>query len=157
MNGKSGNINNVCSQMYPPGTRVPGSELICVFDADQVASKEFFMKTIPMFDGGKLSVYSLCTSSSSVCRPIPDPGVFLLSWSWCSCIFTPVGSSAALCETMCSWCLALALTIFCMLPAVVASRSDVCHQVLPLPSPFSPFYANFSVSPFSSFSARHMS
>ncbi|DBB00628.1 TPA: hypothetical protein ACH3X3_002312 [Trebouxia sp. C0006] len=52
MNGKSGNINNVCSQMYPPGTRVPGSELICVFDADQVASKEFFMKTIPMFDGG---------------------------------------------------------------------------------------------------------
>lgn len=52
MNGKSGNINNVCAQMYPPGTRVPGSELICVFDADQVASKEFFMKTIPMFDGG---------------------------------------------------------------------------------------------------------
>lgn len=56
MNGKSGNINNVCSQMYPPGTRVPGSELICVFDADQVASKEFFMKTIPMFDGGKLPI-----------------------------------------------------------------------------------------------------
>lgn len=54
MNGKSGNINNVCSQLYPPGTRVPGSELICVFDADQVASKEFFMKTVPMFDGGKL-------------------------------------------------------------------------------------------------------
>lgn len=52
MNGKSGNINNVCAQLYPPGTRVPGSELICVFDADQVASKEFFMKTIPMFDGG---------------------------------------------------------------------------------------------------------
>lgn len=65
MNGKSGNINNVCSQMYPPGTRVPGSELICVFDADQVASKEFFMKTIPMFDGGKRLNYN--TSKSSVC------------------------------------------------------------------------------------------
>ena len=62
MNGKSGNINNVCSQMYPPGTRVPGSELICVFDADQVASKEFFMKTIPMFDGG--------TSTLAVCQTL---------------------------------------------------------------------------------------
>ena len=36
MNGKSGNINNVCSQLYPPGTVVPGNELICIFDADQV-------------------------------------------------------------------------------------------------------------------------
>lgn len=52
MNGKSGNINNVCSHLYPPGTRVPGSELICIFDSDQVASKEFFMKTVPLFDGG---------------------------------------------------------------------------------------------------------
>ena len=54
MNGKSGNINNVCSHLYPPGTRIPGSEVICVFDADQVASKEFFMKTVPLFDGGLL-------------------------------------------------------------------------------------------------------
>ena len=36
MNGKSGNINNVCSQLYPPGTVVPGNELLCIFDADQV-------------------------------------------------------------------------------------------------------------------------
>ncbi len=36
MNGKSGNINNVCSQLYPPGTVVPGNELMCIFDADQV-------------------------------------------------------------------------------------------------------------------------
>ena len=36
MNGKSGNINNVCLQLYPPGTVVPGNELICIFDADQV-------------------------------------------------------------------------------------------------------------------------
>lgn len=54
MNGKSGNINNVCAHLYPPGTRVPGSELVCVFDSDQVASKEFFMKTVPLFDGGML-------------------------------------------------------------------------------------------------------
>ena len=38
MNGKSGNINNVCSQLYPPGTVVPGNELICIFDADQACS-----------------------------------------------------------------------------------------------------------------------
>ena len=38
MNGKSGNINNVCSQLYPPGTVVPGNELICIFDADQVCT-----------------------------------------------------------------------------------------------------------------------
>ncbi|CAL8470908.1 g10450 [Coccomyxa elongata] len=52
MNGKSGNINNVCSQLYPPGTVVPGNELVCIFDADQVASKDFFQKTLPLFDGG---------------------------------------------------------------------------------------------------------
>jgi len=36
MNGKSGNINNCVSQIYPRGTSVPGNELVCVFDADQV-------------------------------------------------------------------------------------------------------------------------
>ena len=36
MNGKSGNINNCISQIYPRGTAVPGNELVCVFDADQV-------------------------------------------------------------------------------------------------------------------------
>ncbi len=38
MNGKSGNINNVCSQLYPLGSIVPGHELICIFDADQARS-----------------------------------------------------------------------------------------------------------------------
>ena len=36
MNGKSGNLNNCCSQLYPEGTPIPGTELIVVFDADQV-------------------------------------------------------------------------------------------------------------------------
>ena len=39
MNGKSGNINNVCSQLYPHGCHVPGTELVCIFDADQVWPK----------------------------------------------------------------------------------------------------------------------
>ena len=42
MNGKSGNINNCVSQIYPRGTSVPGNELVCVFDADQV-SPIFFL------------------------------------------------------------------------------------------------------------------
>lgn len=51
--GKSGNINNVLKQLYGASEgRVPGRELVCVFDADQVASREFFLKTVPLFDGG---------------------------------------------------------------------------------------------------------
>lgn len=65
MNGKSGNINNACSQLYPPGTKVPGSELLCIFDADQVASKEFFLKTVPLFDGGELCKLSLLAQALS--------------------------------------------------------------------------------------------
>ena len=39
MNGKSANLNNVCSQLYPKDVAVvPGNELVCVFDADQVSS-----------------------------------------------------------------------------------------------------------------------
>ena len=37
--GKSGNINNVARQLYGHTRgRVPGNELICIFDADQVSS-----------------------------------------------------------------------------------------------------------------------
>ena len=36
MNGKSGNLNNCMTQIYPEGEPVPYNELICVFDADQV-------------------------------------------------------------------------------------------------------------------------
>ena len=31
---------------------VPGSEIICIFDADQVAKPEFFLRTLPLFDSG---------------------------------------------------------------------------------------------------------
>ena len=76
INGKSGNINNLLAQLYgggvPPGLApdtkqkvgdqavttaasrpsIPGTELICIFDADQVASSEFFTQTLHLFDGG---------------------------------------------------------------------------------------------------------
>ena len=31
---------------------MPGSEIICIFDADQVAKPEFFLRTLPLFDSG---------------------------------------------------------------------------------------------------------
>ena len=36
INGKSGNLNNACRQIYPDGCVIPGTEVICVMDADQV-------------------------------------------------------------------------------------------------------------------------
>ena len=36
MNGKSGNLNNCLTQVYPEGVPVPSNELTCIFDADQV-------------------------------------------------------------------------------------------------------------------------
>ena len=36
MNGKSANLNNCLSYIYPAGTTIPANELACIFDADQV-------------------------------------------------------------------------------------------------------------------------
>lgn len=52
MNGKSGNLNNCLQQIYPEGVPVPPTELVAIFDADQVANTDFFLKMIPLFDGG---------------------------------------------------------------------------------------------------------
>ena len=52
MNGKSGNLNNCLRQLYPEEYDIPLNEVACVFDADQTALKEFFVKTLPLFDAG---------------------------------------------------------------------------------------------------------
>lgn len=39
MNGKSANINNAVRQVYPEGRAIPLTEVICVFDADQVSRR----------------------------------------------------------------------------------------------------------------------
>ncbi len=39
MNGKSANLNNCLSYIYPAGTTIPANELVCIFDADQVCTK----------------------------------------------------------------------------------------------------------------------
>ena len=54
MNGKSGNLNNCLSQIYPKEYAIPGNEIVCIFDADQVAKRDFFLKTLPYFDAGKV-------------------------------------------------------------------------------------------------------
>ena len=38
MNGKSANLNNCASQIYPSDLPIPPNELICIFDADQARS-----------------------------------------------------------------------------------------------------------------------
>ena len=52
MNGKSANLNNCLSHIYPPDLAMPPHELVCIFDADQVANADFFLKTLPLFDAG---------------------------------------------------------------------------------------------------------
>lgn len=52
MNGKSCNLNNCLSQIYPEGVPIPAHELVCIFDADQVANVDFFVKMVPLFDAG---------------------------------------------------------------------------------------------------------
>jgi endoglucanase len=36
INGKSANLNNCLKQIYPSGCYIPPSEVVCIFDADQV-------------------------------------------------------------------------------------------------------------------------
>ncbi|CAL8466081.1 g5617 [Coccomyxa elongata] len=52
MNGKSGNLNNCLRQIYPDDLPIPANEIVCIFDADQVASPDFFLKMVPLLDGG---------------------------------------------------------------------------------------------------------
>ena len=52
MNGKSANLNNCMRQIYPDGRPIPPTEVVCVFDADQVANPDFFLRMLWKFDAG---------------------------------------------------------------------------------------------------------
>lgn len=41
-NGKSGNLNNAFAQIYPPELEIPGNEVLCIFDADQVGTPQMY-------------------------------------------------------------------------------------------------------------------
>lgn len=45
-NGKSANLNNALSLIYPntPAAAIPPTELVVVFDADMACTKQFFVK-----------------------------------------------------------------------------------------------------------------
>ena len=52
MNGKSANLNNCLKMIYPGDRAIPPNEMVAIFDADQVANKDFYLKTLPLFDAG---------------------------------------------------------------------------------------------------------
>ena len=72
MNGKSANLNNCMRQIYPEGVPIPLHEMVCIFDADQVANPDFFLKTVPLFDAGDDvgMVLSPQVSLPSLCSPL---------------------------------------------------------------------------------------
>jgi hypothetical protein len=47
LNGKAGNLNDALVRLYPPGTPVPHTDVVAVFDCDQVADPAFFERTLP--------------------------------------------------------------------------------------------------------------
>ena len=48
VNGKAGNLNNALAKLYPPGSPPSHSQLVAVFDCDQVCERDFFMHTLPL-------------------------------------------------------------------------------------------------------------
>lgn len=56
VNGKSANLNNALNHIFPPGTPIGYHEVVAVFDADQVARKNFFTRTLPWLQDGRESV-----------------------------------------------------------------------------------------------------
>ena len=71
MNGKSGNMNNVLAQIYPTGCYIPGNELIAVFDADQIAKPDFFLRTVSLFDAGD-DVGMVCFYTTYLLTCLPE-------------------------------------------------------------------------------------
>ena len=56
MNGKSANLNNCLSYIYPAGTTIPANELVCIFDADQVC----FLRSSQLPQQLERSLSNLC-------------------------------------------------------------------------------------------------
>ena len=55
VNGKSGNLNNCMRNLIYRNIkagRISKREIVVIFDADMVCSREFFLRTLPYFDLG---------------------------------------------------------------------------------------------------------
>ena len=64
MNGKSANLNNCLTYIYPAGTTIPANELVCIFDADQVWFFSLLPPTHPTHQPDNLPV--ACTARRSL-------------------------------------------------------------------------------------------
>ena len=51
VNGKAGNLNNLLEQLYPLASTAPETDLVAVFDCDQVCERDFFLQTLPLLEG----------------------------------------------------------------------------------------------------------
>ncbi len=59
MNGKSGNLNNCCRQIYPEGCTIPANEVICIMDADQVTACYLLTPCLWSFPHSRLIYFAL--------------------------------------------------------------------------------------------------
>ena len=81
MNGKSANLNNCMRQIYPEGVPIPLNEMVCIFDADQVANPDFFLKTVPLFDAGDdVGMVLSPQVCSTTCLLVMMPVIHTASW-----------------------------------------------------------------------------
>ena len=69
MNGKSGNLNNCCRQIYPEGCTIPANEVICIMDADQV-----YVACPSLGFQGRPRLCGLCLSTLSSSCSVLAPG-----------------------------------------------------------------------------------
>ena len=51
VNGKAGNLNNLLEQLYPLAGAAPETDLVAVFDCDQVCERDFLLQTLPLLKG----------------------------------------------------------------------------------------------------------
>lgn len=73
INGKSCNLNNCLSQIYPPGVTIPASEIIFILDADMVPNQNFFCKVLEIMADDSVS---LCLTPQGYHNVLPDSDIF---------------------------------------------------------------------------------
>ena len=71
MNGKSANLNNCASQIYPSDLPIPPNELICIFDADQAR----WLLILPASACSRLPAWSRTISGLSLRSQVPAHAV----------------------------------------------------------------------------------
>ena len=68
MNGKSGNLNNVLSQLYGD-LPIPGNEVLCILDADMVSQSFIIQIQAMLEEDHNCLLPTLCTRSSGSTVP----------------------------------------------------------------------------------------